>query len=223
MMTKKLLVACGFNREADIIKGPDVITVAGGGVAANLEKSLESQAVNASAIVSFGLTGALVDGLVPGDWIIGDRLTGAETTDTHEGWRNAAAKLLPEARLGAFFADGNLISSVEHKRSLGIEHGAIAVDMESHVAARVARKHGLPFMVLRVVSDGVEHMLPPAICVSMRPDGGIHYAAMMKSLATNPGQLPQFISTVKGATAGFKALLRGYRVLGSRLALPDLV
>ena len=30
---------------------------------------------------------------------------------------------------------------------------AVAVDMESHVAARVAHRHRLPFVVARVVSD----------------------------------------------------------------------
>jgi squalene-hopene/tetraprenyl-beta-curcumene cyclase len=52
--------------------------------------------------------------------------------------------------------------------------------MESHIAAKVAQARGLPFAIVRIISDEVGHLLPHAITVSMRPDGGIHAVAMMR-------------------------------------------
>lgn len=216
-----VLVATGFNREAAIVAQPGVVTVAGGGVAANLAAALEARAAGAIAIVSFGLTGALADGPAIGDWIVAERLTGAVDLETDARWRDAALARLPGARRGICYADGRMIATVAEKRALGVTTGAIAVDMESHVAAGVARRHGLPFAVIRSVSDGVDHLLPPAITVSMRPDGGVDMAAMLRSLARTPGQLGDVAATIANAARGFRALARGHRALGPGLGLPD--
>lgn len=222
MARKPLLVATGFTREARIVAQPDVHVIPGGGVARTLERLLEERADGACAIASFGLTGALQDGLAIGDWIIGERLTGAVETETDPGWRDALRRRLPGARVGTFFADGSMIASVDHKRALGRAHGAHAVDMESHIAARVAARHGLPFMVVRIVSDGVDHMLPPAITVSMKPGGAIDTRAMLGSLLRRPGQLPVLATSMVYAVRAFRGLARGHAAIGPRLAFPDL-
>lgn len=221
MTPPHVLVATGFNREAAIAAGPGVVAVAGGGVPARLEERLEAHAAGARGILSFGLTGALADGLAVGQWIVATRLAGAVEMETDARWREALLSRLPEARAGIFYADGRMIDSVAEKRALGLRTGALAVDMESHIAAGVARRHGLPFAILRAVSDGVEHRLPHAITVCMRPDGGIDAGAMLRSLATRPGQLPGFVSTVANAAKGFRALARGHVALGFGMGFPD--
>lgn len=216
-----VLVATGFNREAAIVAQPGVVTVAGGGVAANLAAALERHVKGARGIVSFGLTGALADGPAIGDWIVAERLTGAIDLPTDARWRDAALARLPGARRGTFYADGRMIASIAEKRAIGQRTGALAVDMESHVAAGVALRHGMPFAVIRTVSDRVDHLLPPAITVSMRADGGIDAAAMLRSLATAPGQLADVAATIANAARGFRALARGHRALGPGLGFPD--
>jgi len=42
--------------------------------------------------------------------------------------------------------------------------------------------------------DEVGHLLPHAITVSMRPDGGLHTTAMLKSLAGNPRQIEDILT-----------------------------
>ena len=216
-----VIVATGFTREARTITDPGVVAVPGGGVAANLERALHAAAERGAAgIVSFGLTGGLVDGLRIGDWVIGDRIAGAIDLPTDEAWANALHQRLPAARIGAFFADGRMIDTVDEKRALGSRHDALAVDMESHVAARVAAAHGLPFAIVRVVSDEVGHLLPHAITVSMRPDGGIHAAAMMRSLTANPRQIGDVARTMASFAKGFAGLKAGARRIGPRMAFP---
>ncbi|WP_404710781.1 hypothetical protein [Sphingomonas sp. MMS24-J13] len=219
---KPVIVATGFTREARTIVDKGVVAITGGGVAANLEKALiAATAHGAAGIVSYGLTGGLADGLKIGDWIIADRLAGAIEIETDAAWRAALHRRLPKARIGAFFADGRMIDTVAEKRALGIRHDALAVDMESHVAAKVARALDIPFAIVRIVSDEVGHLLPHAITVSMRPDGGLHTAAMVKSLAGNPGQIGDVTKTMANFMRGFAGLKAGARLLHPRMAFPD--
>jgi hopanoid-associated phosphorylase len=215
-----LLVATGFNREARIVAQPGVIVVAGGGVEAELEAKLEAQAKNAIGIVSFGLAGALREGLAIGDWVVAIRLAGAVETETDPAWRESALARLPGARAGIAYADGRMIDSIAEKRRLGIEADASIVDMESHIAAGVAQRHGLPFAVIRCVSDRVDHMLPHAITVSMRPGGAIDGMAMMGSLLRQPGQLGDLLVTMVHAGRALRALSAGHRALERGLSFP---
>ncbi len=88
--------------------------------------------------------------------------------------------------------------------------------MESHVAARLAALHGLPFAALRVVADPAERSLPPAALVGMRPDGTTDIGAVLRSLGRAPRQLPGLIRTGLDARAAFSALK------SSRLELASL-
>jgi adenosylhomocysteine nucleosidase len=218
---KPIVVATGFTREVRTIAGPGILAVAGGGRADALDRALRAAvAGGAAGILSFGLTGGLAAGLRIGDWVVGERLTGAVDCPCDPAWADAIAAALPDAQIGGFFADGRMIDTVAEKRLLGERHAALAVDMESHVAGRIAREHGLPFAIARIVSDEVDHLLPPAITVSMRPDGGFDRAAMRRSLARDSDQMRDVVQTMTQFLIGFRGLRAGARRLGPRLALP---
>jgi hypothetical protein len=85
--------------------------------------------------------------------------------------------------------------------------------MESHIAARVAARHGLPFAALRVISDAADTTLPPAALAGMRPDGGIAIGAVLASLVQNPAQLPALIRTARDAEKAFRTLGRVHDAL----------
>ena len=221
MATLPIIVATGFTREVRTVEAAGIVAVAGGGMAERLEERLHAAAKQgATGIVSYGLTGGLADGLRIGDWVVGSRLTGEIDLMCDPAWRDAIAARLPGARVGGFFADGRMIDTIAEKRALGVTHDALAVDMESHVAARVARAHGLPFAIARIVSDEVDHLLPHAITVSMRPDGGFDRARMRASLAADPGQMRDVVQTMAQFLAGFRGLRRGAKAMGERLAFP---
>ena len=86
--------------------------------------------------------------------------------------------------------------------------------MESHVAAAFAARHGLPFGAIRIVSDGADHVLPPAAGTAMRPDGSIDVFGVVRSLARDPGQIPALIATARDAAVAFRALGRVRGLLG---------
>ncbi|MEO7171038.1 MAG: phosphorylase, partial [Sphingomonas sp.] len=123
--------------------------------------------------------------------------------------------------IGTITGSDTIIASVAEKQAVHAATSALAVDMESHIAARVAARHGLPFAIVRAISDTADHALPPAALVGMRPDGGMALGAVLASLARNPRQLPALIRTGRDAGRAFAALRRVRDVLarlGIRLA-----
>ena len=108
-----------------------------------------------------------------------------------------------------------IIATAAEKQALHTETGALAVDMESHIAACVAARHNLPFAIIRVISDSATEALPPAALVGMKPDGGMALGAVLAALARNPAQLPALIRTGIHAGRAFSELRRVGDVLGS--------
>ncbi len=95
--------------------------------------------------------------------------------------------------------------------------GALAVDMESHVAARFAAARHLPLAVLRVISDDARHVLPPAALVAMQPDGGISIPKVLWSIIKKPTQIPALVRTGRASSKAFAELLRCCDLLGTSL------
>nr|WP_245214309.1 hopanoid-associated phosphorylase [Pararoseomonas indoligenes] len=197
-------------REARILARPGVQVVAGGGDSARLQAELHRKAVGVAGILSIGIAGALAPGLRPGDWVV----------DGEPAWAARLEAALPGARRGGIVGQDRMAADSAEKAALHWATGALAVDMESHVAARVAGRYGLPFAAARVISDGADQSLPPAARVGMRPDGGMDLPAVLLSLVRNPLQLPALIRTGWEAERAFRALLRGHDRLGPGLAGP---
>jgi len=192
-----ILIATGMQREAKLMAAPGVTVVTGGGDSAQLERALDAAVAGATLVISSGLAGALDPELAPGDLVL-------------DGPADLVETLLlefPEAYVGWVMGSDVPIGSVADKADAA-KQGAIAVDMESHVAHRVAARNGVPFLVLRVISDGAEDALPPAALVAMKPDGSIALGAVLASLARHPGQLPALIRTGRDAEKAFRGLRR---------------
>lgn len=199
-----LLVATGLLREARLIQGDGVVAIAGGGDSAALEAQLEALAGSAIAILSSGLAGALSPLLAAGDIVIGTGL--ADQPAMASNFADWLVRQVPDARVGLIAAGDRPVADAGEKARLHAGTGALAVDMESHVAARVAARHSLPFAALRVISDRADQDLPPAALAGMRPDGGIAIGAVLTSLLRNPVQLPALLRTAREAETGFRAL-----------------
>ena len=124
---------------------------------------------------------------------------------------------------GAIAASDTMVVDAAGKAALHAATGALAVDMESHVAAGFAAEHGLPFAALRVISDGADRALPKAAQAGMKPDGGMDVLAVLIELARDPRQLPALIRTGQEAEVAFRqlALLGRHDLLG-RLGVGDL-
>jgi hopanoid-associated phosphorylase len=217
-----ILAVVGMTREAKIL-GPDAPVLIGGGDALALAAMLEAElSEGVAGVVSFGLCGALDPAAEVGDLIVGDAvIDGASRLAADAAWAARIAAALPAARLGRFAGVDSPLGSAADKARLRQATGAAAVDMESHVVARIAHAHGIPFVVLRGVSDGAGRALPHAAQVGLGRDGRPAIGAVLASLRANPWQLGALIRTALEAEDGFHTLERARQALGPRLAGPD--
>ncbi|MDE2404925.1 MAG: phosphorylase [Sphingomonadales bacterium] len=220
MPVKPILVVTGTRREAQTIAGPGVVTLAGGGSRARLLAELDRLVPQSCGVLSYGMAGALDPGLRLGDWVVGTAITGDWQGACDGAFGIALAQRLRTGRRlpaqGAIHACDRLIASAAEKAELHAATGAIATDMESHIAAAAAARHGLRFTVLRCISDEAAADLPPAIAVAMKPGGGLAPGRILWSLLTRPGQLPALLRTTRRFKAAYGTLaLGGGRVLRS--------
>src|SRR5205807_3294522 len=112
------------------------------------------------------------------------------------------------------------VAQSSDKRRLHAQTGAMAVDMESHVAARIAATHNIPFAICRTVIDPAHRDLPPAAVVGLRHDGTPDMLAVARSLARRPTQLPALARIAADAWTARQALRRGRTLLGAGLGCP---
>ncbi len=237
-----ILIACGMKREARALRRNGVSVVVAGTDHARLEAELEAGvAAGARAILSMGLAGALAPRLAVGDWVVGTiSPTGMERRewsvgagsarpkerrveppslaqnaqkDASRGWISRIASLLPGAVVGRIHADGAMVMTAPQKEQYHFSERALACDMESHVAAAVARRHNLPFAVARVISDEADRTLPLAARVAMSADGSIRIGAVLLAILRRPWQLPALVGVGLDAGRAMKRLARGYDML----------
>jgi adenosylhomocysteine nucleosidase len=213
-----ILVVTGTMREASVVAGDGVVVIAGGGSRAYLIGELARLAPDAAGIISFGMAGALDGDLRLGDWVIGSSVVGGCVMDCDARWANALAVALPQARRGAVFADGSMITTSARKRQIYGATGALAVDMESHLAAQAAARYGAPFAILRCMSDRADADLPPALAVTMQEAGRLDGAAILRSILRQPGQLPALIGMGIGFARAFRQMQKGAGELGPQLS-----
>jgi|SRR5579883_3457544 len=218
-----IIAVTGLAKEAKIVGVADVVAVAGGGDSDGLAKKLEALHGDIQGVISIGLAGALSPHLKVGDVVIADRvLTGLEGWDCQEAWRVRLLSRLPGAHQGQIFGSDVIIENAETKSGLYDTTGALAVDMESQIAARFAENRKLPLAALRVISDDATHILPPAALVAMKPDGGIALGRVLGSLLRKPSQVPALLRTARASNKALAELLRCRDLCGVGLAGTDL-
>jgi adenosylhomocysteine nucleosidase len=218
-----ILAVTGLTREAKIAGVEDVIAVTGGGDGPGLVQKLDALHGDITGVISIGIAGALSPLRKVGDVVIADQVfSRSENWRCNEKWRVALTARLPQAHIGPLFGSDAILADAAAKTALHDSSGALAVDMESHVAARFAAARALPFAALRVISDDAVHILPPAALVAMRPDGGIAAGRVLLSLVKNPLQIPALIRTARAANRAFAELLRCRDLCGPGLAGLDL-
>jgi hopanoid-associated phosphorylase len=220
-----VIAATGLAAEARIAARVDrVVAFCAGGDAARLASLIEEQlARGASGIISFGIAGGLRPDLSSGQCIVATSVMDGERTYAADAaWTNALAARLPSAVRGVIAGCPAIIADPAAKKALFDKTTALAADMESHVVARTATEHKLPFAVLRVVADTAAQRLPPAALCGLKPDGTPDIAAVLKAVGSAPGQIPDLIRTAVAARRAMTGLLRCHRLLGPGFGLADL-
>lgn len=132
----------------------------------------------ATALVSFGVAGALDSSLRSGDLVLPESIfINGETLRVTIDWRDQLKQLLPAELTvvgGALAASREVVSTQADKRELANATGACAVDMESGAIAEVAAKAGIPFIAVRSITDPIEFSPPEMLLSAVYPDGSVN-------------------------------------------------
>jgi hopanoid-associated phosphorylase len=213
----------GMAFEAKIAAGPGVLVVCRGA-----RSELENVAASAArqgyrGIISFGVAGGLASDLRPGDWVVASSILESQTNrETDAAWSRNLLDVIPGASYAPIVGVDVPIAEPAMKRELHRKTGAAAVDMESHVVARLADAHRLAFAAVRVIVDPADRVIPPAALLSMGPDGRADIAAIVRDLVARPAQLSRLLRVAVDAFAARAELLRVRRLLGPHFGLVDL-
>lgn len=221
-----VIVVTGMAFEARIARGEGVEVVYA--ARADLLERALSAAVGrgCSGIVSFGTAGGLAPELEPGSLIVADAVEGPfGRCETDRRWADrlaaamAAGPLAARLQRGLMAAVGAPLVTADDKRALYRSTGALAVDMESHIAGATATAHGLPFAVCRAIVDPAWRTLPSAATAGLRDDGSTALMPILRELMRQPSQLGALIQVAVDARAARTALVQARHAMGEAGAL----
>ena len=219
-----MIVVVGMAFEARIAAGLGVPIVCGGDgqhLAASLARAM---AAGCGGLISFGVAGGLAPHLKPGNCVIGSAILDNGTSlPTDARWAQRLMRILPNTVHGPILGVREPIAHADDKAALHRETGALTVDMESHVVARAAARHRVPFAAMRVVVDPVERTIPRSALAGTRPDGTIDPLAVMRSLLRRPRDFYRPAPDVARCACGSRDAGAGQRVAWSRSRLAGRV
>jgi hopanoid-associated phosphorylase len=218
-----VIALVGLAFEARIAAGPGVFVIcrdSENGVASQISDALVR---GCRSIISFGVAGGLAPHLRPGNWVVASSIIDADKTrPTDRIWSEKILEMIPGAVYMPIAGVDSAIVDPHGKQRMHLKTGAGAVDMESHLVARLAETHGLSFTAVRVVIDPAHRVVPNAALAGMRPDGGTNIRAVMRELIAGPSQLAGLIRLAYDAYAARRGLLRARQLLGPDFGLIDL-
>nr|WP_298264179.1 hypothetical protein [Acidocella sp.] len=210
----KIGFVTGLTAEARWLRNAGFMVGIGGGTPLGAERAAEKLVCEgAQGLISFGLAGGIQPGLVPGSILVPPAVTEAHSIYPAD---YRLSQFLGGALGKPIYAGKRVAASVHDKELIYNRHGPCGIDLESGAVARVARRHGIPFAVLRAVADPADFVLPPAALVGLKEDGAVNLPAILRSLLRHPRQLPALLELAGHAKAARAALLARLKKLPER-------
>lgn len=167
-----------------------VCGVAGPGVAHAVRELGE---MGSQLIVSWGTAGALSGQLRAGDLMLPESVItrAGEPIATDAGYRQdfrRGAGAAQSVASGILVESSRILSTPEHKRRVGRDNAAQAVDMESGRIGEACAASGLPFLVVRAIVDELDDRLPRQSLANISPHGSLRAAPLLANLIRYPGE-----------------------------------
>ncbi len=210
---RSVIALVGLAFEARIAAGPGVLVVCRGHETADMLRLALS--AGCRSIISFGVGGGLAPDLIPGDCVVASAIIDYPAVrPTDPLWSSKLAEMIPDARYGPILGVNAVVADPADKRKLHAFTQAVAVDMESHLVARLADAHGLAFAAVRVIIDPAHRAVPPAALLAMAPGGSTDVSAMLREIWARPSQVSPLMRLAADAISARAALVRLRRVLG---------
>ncbi len=173
-----------------------------------------------TALVSFGVAGALDSNLKPGDLVLPDAIHNGEQLPVATAWRNRLQQMLPAdiTAVNGILANSAVpLTGEKAKQHLAQATGACAVDMESGAIAEVAATVGIPFIAVRAIIDPLQFSPPEVLLSAVYPDGGVNPMLLLALLLKRSVHLGTLIQMGAGMRAARRTLSRVIQSAGAGL------
>lgn len=202
-----LCIKTGMSSElavAEQYAAPDVLNLTGTQTVATLQQNVPA---DCGGIISFGLCGGLAPEFdaggnpqcVVGQAFIYDRVATPDAVHQCDAaWRQrlfAATRYFERSCWSS--GEFNTANDAAQRAALFAQTGCWVIDDETRAVAEFAAARGIPFIGLRVVSDGAEDNLPPAVINALNPDGSDDVEAVLESVLEDPAQILALIETAQ--------------------------
>jgi hopanoid-associated phosphorylase len=227
---RPVLIVTGLAHEARIAAGPGMTVICSSSDPQQLRALLATvDPAGIRGVISFGIAGGLCPTLRPGDVVVATEVVATEVVAGASRWQAGfalseeliAGTGLRNSRVvhGGLVGVEQVVAACAGKAALHSETGAIAVDMESHIAAAYAADAGLPFAALRVVSDPAGRALPALAVAAIKPNGDIDLGKVLRGVARNPLSLRALVSSGLDFNRALRSLrgCRGFLLDGEGL------
>jgi len=213
-------VIVGVQAEARCLAGLGVLVGCSGARPARLRaEAARLLGAGVQGLVSFGLAGALVSELAPGELVVAEAvvLPDGRRLAVDADWRRRLVAVVGGGG-GTLAGSERLVASAAAKAALHAATGACAVDMESHVVAGAAAAAGLPFVLVRAIADPSGRAIPPSARHALGADGEVRPAAVLAGLLRRPQDLAALLRLGRDSARAFATLRRVAALAGPDLA-----
>lgn len=150
-----------------------------------------------SSIVAIGIAGGLSDDLQVGDIVAAGRVSnGQGVVPAPDSGLLARVEGLAGLRRGEVHSHAEIAVDPVAKQRLWEQTGrnvASVVDLESASFARQAAANGLPYLVLRAVSDSHDEALPLDFNRFRKPDGSSDRGRVLRFAVRHPSIVPELM------------------------------
>ncbi len=152
-------------------------------------------------LISAGFGGALTPELDIGDIVLVNDIVELQTG--RSDWQGFVPSLNGQFNFhkGRLVTSDQMVISGRDKTGLGETHKAIVVDMETSAVAAKCRKHNVPMIGVRAISDRANEDLPPEIN-NFFDNGEVRPGKIARAIVSHP---PTFIGLFKLAKHAWKA------------------
>jgi len=177
----------------------------------------------ARALMSFGVAGGLSAEAAAGVVVLATTVVdGPRRIEASAEWRAAIQSRIGDAVavIEAPVAGADrMVPTPEAKLALHEETRAAACDMESHAVARVAVENGIPFAVVRSISDPRGRVVPKWVLRCVTPAGDVRKGALAWQAVKRPWALANLVGLAGDSGKAFAGLRRVAGRLGPGLGL----
>ena len=222
----KLGVLTGLAREVNCLPKPstEMLIACAGAMpmqAEHLSKGFIDQ--GCSALLSFGIAGALCPDFQVGDTVVSSSVINAkgDIFFADDRWLQRVIVLLDQklgsVHKGLIYGSDKTISSPQMKSEIYASSKAICVDMETHRMALVAGRASIPFLAIRVISDDTSSTIPSTALGVIGKNGKPLIGRVIRGLLRHPNQVPALIALSRDMEKSLGTLRRVPGILGPLL------